>query len=58
MTQLKIIIKFNTSSIKQEKNKDDEILKAKHNINIEENIVDNKNKTFSNLNNLGRKKKH
>lgn len=58
MTQLKIIIKFNTSSIKQEKNKDDEIVKAKHNINIEENIVDNKNKTFSNLNNLGRKKKH
>lgn len=58
MPQLKIIIKFNTSSVKKElDNNDNEIINNKHDINIEESITNSKNGKFSNLNNLGKKRK-
>lgn len=56
MHQLKIIIKFNTSSIKSQQNKED----IKNRIEPEKITIhtsSNNNKTFNSLNNLGRKKK-
>lgn len=55
MPQLKIIIKFNTSSTKIEQNNEEVSGIIKNNIDIENNTVNNKE--FSSLNKLGRKKK-
>lgn len=60
MHQLKIIIKFNTSSIKSQQNKEDNIKDIKNRIEpekITKHTSSNNNKTFNSLNNLGRKKK-
>lgn len=60
MHQLKIIIKFNTSSIKPQQNKEDNIKDIKNRIESEKITIhtsSNNNKTFNSLNNLGRKKK-
>lgn len=60
MHQLKIIIKFNTSSIKSQQNKEDNIKDIKNRIEPEKITTHtsiNSNKTFNSLNNLGRKKK-
>lgn len=60
MHQLKIIIKFNTSSIKSQQNKEDNIKDIKNRIEPEKITTHtsiNNNKTFNSLNNLGRKKK-
>lgn len=60
MHQLKIIIKFNTSSIKSQQNKEDNIKDIKNRIEPEKitaHTSSNNNKTFNSLNNLGRKKK-
>jgi len=55
MTQLKIIIKFNTSAVKQEIN-NNEIINSKQEVDVEDNTTI-KNGKFSNLNNLSKKRK-
>lgn len=56
MHQLKIIIKFNTSAVKQEINSN-EIINSKQEVDAEEINNTIKNGKFSNLNNLSKKRK-